>query len=186
MPSAHVRSIPAIREFRAAVQVFLEEAQASLETMRIELQRALEWIEHDRPQYWQMQQRRAYDLVASTRTALETCRMRTVAGRTPSCIEEQQAHAAAQRRLEHCREQIDRVRKWGLRLHHEANEFRGRLTGLRRMLEQDLPRLIALLERTAEILESYAEVPAPAPDESPRPKPSPPVPPPEGTAGGTE
>lgn len=158
--TANVRSIPAIRDFRAASQIFLDEAKAALDMIRMELQRAFEWIEHDRPQYWQMQQRRAFDLVAQTRTALETCLLRTVAGRQPSCIEEKQAHAAAKRRLEHCREQIERVKKWSIKLHHEANEFRGRMSGLQRVLEQDGPRLLALLQRLAEILEQYAEIPA--------------------------
>ncbi|MFV0445893.1 MAG: hypothetical protein ACK5Q5_20130 [Planctomycetaceae bacterium] len=163
--SANVRSIPAIRDFRAATQVFLEEAVASLDMIRLELQRAFEWIEHERPQYWQMQQRRAFDLVASTRTALETCLMRTVAGRQPSCIEEKQAHAAAKRRLEETRERIERVKRWGIKLHHEANEFRGRVANLGRTLEQDLPQLLALLDRSATILEAYAEISAASPEE---------------------
>lgn len=180
MPAANVRSIAAIREFRAAVQVFLDEAQGSLDLMRMELQRAFEWIEHDRPHYWEGQMRRAFDLVAQTRTALETCLMRTVAGHRPSCIEEKQAHAAAKRRLEHCREQINRVKQWTVRLHHEANEFRGRMASLQRALEHDVPRLLALLHQTAEILEQYAEIAPPNSDDqatptaSPRRSPSPP------------
>jgi hypothetical protein len=171
MPAANVRSIAAIREFRAAVQVFLDEAQGSLDLMRMELQRALEWIEHDRPHYWEGQMRRAFDLVAQTRTALETCLMRTVAGHRPSCIEEKQAHAAAKRRLEHCREQIDRVKKWTVRLHHEANEFRGRMAGLQRALEHDVPKLLALLQQTADILEQYAEIAPAVADDAAMPAP---------------
>lgn len=170
--SANVRSIPAIRDFRAATQVFLEEALSSLDMIRIELQRAFEWIEHERPGYWQMQQRRAFDLVASTRTALETCLLRTVAGRRPSCIEEQQAHAAAKRRLDECRERLELVKRWSIKLHHEANEFRGRIASLGRTLDQDLPNLLALLERTAAILEQYAEISAAPLDHDPQPSPS--------------
>jgi hypothetical protein len=162
--AANVRSIPAIRDFRSAVQVFLEEANGSLDMIRMGLQRAFEWIEHDRPQYWQAQQRRAFDLVAATRTALETCQMRKVAGRQPSCIEEKQAHAAAKRRLEECRERIERVKKWSIKLHHDANEFRGRMSSLGRALEQDVPKLLALLERSAAILEAYADIAAGEPD----------------------
>lgn len=164
MSSANVRSIAAIREFRAAVQVFLDEAHGALDQMRMELQRSFEWIEHDCPHYWEGQLRRAFELVSQTRSALETCQMRTVAGHRPSCIEEKQAHAAAKRRLEHCRDQIERVKKWTVRLHKDANEFRGRMASLQRMLEQDVPRLIALLQRSADILDKYAEVPAPVDD----------------------
>jgi hypothetical protein len=157
---ANVRNIDVVREFRAAVQVFLEEASGALQVIQMELQRAFDWIEHDRPHYWEGQLRRGFDLVAQTRAALSTCQMRTVAGHRPSCIEEKQAVAAAKRRLEHCQEQIARSKKWGVKIHHEANEFRGRMAALNRALEQDVPKLLALLERTATVLESYAEVSA--------------------------
>jgi hypothetical protein len=159
--SANVRSIPAVREFRAAVQVFLEEANGSLEMIQMELQRAFDWIEHEQPSYWQAQIRRAFDLVAQTRVQLNTCEMRTVAGRKPSCIEEKQAYAAAKRRLQHCQEQVERVKKWNIRIHHDSNEFRGRIASLRRALDRDVPKLLALLERTVRILEEYAEIAPP-------------------------
>lgn len=166
MPSAHVQSISVLRDFRAAARVFLEEAEGSLQMIHAELQRAFEWIEHDRPAYWQSQLRRGFDQVSQARAALETCLLRTVADHRPSCIEEKQALAAAKRRLDHCREQIERVKAWNIRLHHDANEFRGRMSALRRVLDQDVPRLIALLERTLTILEEYAEV-APPSEETP-------------------
>lgn len=160
MPGVNVRDIPAIRDFRAAVQMFLDEANAALQAIQRELQRAFDWVDHDRPHYWQGQLRRGFDLVAQTRIALTTCQMRTVAGRRPSCIEEKQAHDAAKRRLQHCQEQIERVRKWGIKIHHDADELRGRLATLTRCLEQDIPKLIALLDRTVTILDAYSETAA--------------------------
>lgn len=155
--SVNVRSIPAIREFRGAVQRFLEAAEAVLQALQMELQRSFDWIDHEQPHYWQAQLRRAFDLVAQTRVALTTCQMRTVAGRQPSCIEEKQAHEAAKRRLQRCQEQIEATKRWGLKLHNESDEFRGRLAALRRFLDHEMPQLLALLERSATILESYAE-----------------------------
>ncbi|MEZ6065319.1 MAG: hypothetical protein R3B90_06335 [Planctomycetaceae bacterium] len=156
--SANVRSIEAIRDFRATVQKFAEEVEGALEAVQIELQRAFDWIEHDRPHYWQLQTRRGFDLVAQTRVALSTCQMRKVAGRQPSCIEEKQACAAAKRRLEHCQQQIERVKHWNVKIHHDANEFRGRMGTFQRSLGQELPKLIALLTRTIDVLERYADV----------------------------
>ncbi len=156
--SANVLSIERIREFRNAVQRFLEELSRSLDSIKLELQRAFDWIEHDRPNYWKAQTRRAFERVAETRTALSTCLMRTVAGRRPSCIEEKQAHEAAKRRLQHCQNQIERTKQWGYKIRHEANDFRGRMAGLQRLTESDLPRLLALLDRTVAALENYAEI----------------------------
>lgn len=163
---ANVRSIPVIREFRGAVQLFLEEAQGSLDAIAMEMQRAFAWVEEERPHYWDSQVRRAFDRVAQARSALHTCTLRTVADHRPSCIEEKQELAAAKRRLEYCQEQTERVKKWAVKIRHEADEFRGRLSGLRRTLDNDVPKLLALLDQAAAALEAYADVnaPPPAPD----------------------
>lgn len=158
---AHVRDIDAIREFRAALVRFSEELAGTLDALRIELQRIAAWIEQDRPFYWTGQVRRAFDKVAETRTALTTCQMRTVAGRHPSCIEEKVACEKAKHRLQHCQQQVERVKRWEHKLAHDSDEFRGRLAGLQRLLEGDIPRMLALLEKISTILESYADVSPP-------------------------
>jgi len=168
--NAQVRSIPALREFKAALSVFRDDSSSAIDMMLMELHRAIDWIEHDRPAYWQSETRKAFELVASTRTALNTCLMRTVAGHRSSCIEEKQAHAAAKRRLQHCQEQLDRIRRWAIKIRHEVDEFRSRLSVLRRRLDGDLPKSILLLDRMAASLEAYsglgADVAAPRTDQS--------------------
>ena len=154
--TAQVRSIPAIRDFKAALTLFRDDSASAIDMMLMELHRAIDWIEHDRPAYWQNETRKAFELVAATRTALNTCLMRTVAGHRSSCIEEKQAHAAAKRRLQHCQEQIERVRRWAIKIRHEADEFRSRLAVLRRRLDGDVPKSILLLDRMASALEGYA------------------------------
>ena len=159
--SADITSIPAIREFKVALLKFQDEGRSSLELLQIEMQRVLQWDEHDRPAYWTAQIRRAFDLVAQTRSALRTCEMRSVAGRRPSCIEEKQAFAAAKRRLQHCEEQVRRVKRWGVKLHQERDDFRGRISALSRVVEQQIPQMTALLDRISTALEDYAEMTAP-------------------------
>lgn len=133
----------------------------------MEIQRALAWIEQDRPAYWTGEVRRAFDNVAATRVALNTCQLRTVAGRHPSCIEEKQAYERAKRRLQHCQDQVEQVKRWTVTIHHEADEFRGRLSSLRQVLDSGIPKTAALLERTLTALEAYAEMTAPLEEESP-------------------
>ncbi len=160
--NAQVRSIPAIREFKAALALFRDDSASAIDMMLMELHRAIDWIEHDRPAYWENETRKAFELVGSTRTALNTCLMRTVAGHRSSCIEEKQAHAAAKRRLQHCQEQLERVRRWAIKIRHEADEFRSRIAILRRRLDGDLPQSLLLLERMATALEQYAGLAAAA------------------------
>jgi hypothetical protein len=178
---AHVLSIPAVRDFQAALRRFRQELALSCETLTTEIQRGVAWIEYDRPAYWSAQTRKAFDGVAETRTRLNTCQLRTVAGRRPSCIEEKQAYEQARRRLQHCQEQVRRVQQWALKIHRESDEFRGRMARVRRLLDSDLPQMDALLERTLNALEGYAGMTAPAPAEVTPADESAPA---SGTAGG--
>lgn len=156
---ANVHSIPALRDLKVGVLKFQQEAQGGLDGAQMELHRLIEWIEQDRPAYWQAQTRRAFDLVASTRAALASCQMRTVGGHRPSCIEEKKAHAKAKARLEHCHEQLKRVQRWAVKLQREVDEFRGRMAAARRLVENQLPTTLATLDRSIAALEAYAEVP---------------------------
>lgn len=163
---ANVRNVDAIKEFRAALLVFIEDASLALQTLSMELQKSYEWIEHERPQYWSMQLKRGFDLVDQTRSAYNSCRMRTVAGHRPACLEEKQAMERAKRRLEHCQYQIKAVKHVANKLRQEADEFRGRLSRLLTMTEVDLPKASALLEKTIETLEQYAEISRPTTEDT--------------------
>ena len=171
--TANVRSLEAIREFKVALAVFEEEATAALETMQTEIYRAIDWLENDRPSFWQQQVRHGFDDVAEARTALETCRMRIVAGRKPSCIEEKQALRAAKHRLENAQEKIDVVRHWCINVRHETDEFKGRIGQLQRYLETDVPRLLATLQRMINALEGYVSIQTPNLQSTVEPSPAP-------------
>ncbi len=153
-----VTSIEVVKEFAPALACMQEELKRVLSAIQIEMQRALGWIEQDRPRYWQTQLKRAFDQVAETRTSLTSCQMRTVAGRHPSCIEEKVAHAAAKRRLEFCQDQIEVVKRWSVKLQHETDELRGRMAGVQRLAETDLTKSMALLANVVESLERYAGI----------------------------
>lgn len=157
---ANVHSIPALRDLKAGLLVFQQEAAGGLQSGQMELHKLIAWIEEDRPAYWQVQTRRAFDQVAATRSALASAQMRMVAGHRPSCIEEKQAHQKAKRRLEHCQERSQRVKRWAIKLQREVDEFRARIAAVQRVVEEGLPKAIAILDRSIAALEAYAEVPA--------------------------
>src|SRR5579871_1129836 len=100
--SANVQSIDAVRDVRLALMSFHERTNSALDELRTKIDRTMAWLEQDRPLYWRDQERRAYDRVATTRIAYETCKMKTVGGRHPECIEEKVAHQRAKERLELC------------------------------------------------------------------------------------
>jgi len=155
--SANVCSISAVASFRASLCTFDENALRVLNAIEQVAQGMLQWLEHDVPLYWRQQVRHCYDNVARTRASLDTCRMRTVGGRKPACIEEQMAFRAAKQKLRDAEEKIEIARKWANRIRREVDEYRGRVMKLKLCLECDVPRTIALLERILSSLEAYVE-----------------------------
>lgn len=158
---AQVWTLDALVEFRAALIVFLERAAGACGSLRQEVQRTMIWLEQEQPRYWQEQVRRAFDRVAGARTALETCRLRTVAGRRPACIEEQVALRRAKERLEYCQGQVEVTRRWAIKARDQSEEFMGRIGPLERALEYEVPQMLAALERMIAAIEAYADVQRP-------------------------
>ena len=155
--SANVQSVDAIKDVRNALIRFQERATSAMGDLRQKIDRTVAWLELDRPNYWQDQERRAYDLVASTRVAYETCKLRTVAGRRSDCIEEKKAFERAKMRMEYVREKQQSVRKWMVQSGKEANEYRSRTSNFIRTLENDVPLMIAQLGRMIDAIERYSE-----------------------------
>lgn len=154
---ANVHSVEAIKEVRTALILFQERATTAMGDLRQKIDRTMAWLELDRPGYWREQERRAFDLVASTRVALDTCRLRTVAGRRSDCIEEKKAFEKAKMRMEYVREKQQAVRKWMVEAGKEANEYRTRTSTFQRTLENDVPLMIAQLGRMIEAIEGYSD-----------------------------
>ena len=99
--------------------------------------------------------------------------VRTVAGDRPSCVEEEKAHRAAKRRLEAALVMPDRVRAVAIKVHRDVDEYRGRIAKLRQVLEGELPRTLALLERTHAALTAYLQTGDPSSMPSTSAEPSP-------------
>lgn len=155
---ANVRSLDALRDVRLALIAFQERASSALGSLRSRIDRTQQWLEQDRPIYWAEQERRAYDGVASARVAHDTCRLRTVGGRHPECIEEKVALQRAKARLEYCQQKVITVRRWVIEAGRQADDYRGRVGPLQRLLEEDIPKVLARVSRMIDALEAYAEV----------------------------
>src|SRR5579863_4033109 len=119
--------------------------------------RMLQWLEGEAVMLWRQQVRRCYDDVGRTRVALETCRRRSVGSNRPACLEELEAHRAAQRKLHEAQEKIEVVHQWAQKVRQQIDDYRGKAMGLRRALEGDVPRTLALLDRTVASLDAYVD-----------------------------
>jgi hypothetical protein len=73
--TARVASIDAVRAARAALIEFSAEVCAALDTLAIEAQRPLDWIERDQTHYWPRQVQARSDQLSEARLALQRCEL---------------------------------------------------------------------------------------------------------------
>lgn len=155
--SAHVTSVEAVTDFRAALQKFAADIRDALTSAELEIRRVVEWIENDRTRYWPRQLRRALDAVGEARTDLERCQLSIRTGDRRPCYEQKKALENAKRRLRTCEEKVETVRTWRRALHQESEEFRGQLARMAQFADQDVLRADSALQRMIKALDKYSE-----------------------------
>jgi hypothetical protein len=158
MPRANVRSLDSVQRFRPKVSQFEDDLGAALTSLRVEINRTLQWIDHDCPQYWQNQVRGGFDRVAEARTTLMRKQMITIAGHRSECIDEKKALAKAKQNLEIAQQKVQACRQWSIKAHHAADEYTARVGRVEQHVGRSLPRIKMMLDRMIAALEDYAQV----------------------------
>jgi len=162
MPEARITDVAVLADFRAALAEFALAARQGLIAIELEVRRALDWISNDRAVYWQSEVRRSTDILARAKDELAHSRtFKRIGDYTPSCVEEKKAVDIARRRLEHAEQKVAAVRRWALTAQRAVDEFQGPVQQLLGMLDGDVPRALATLERMSIALEKYAAIGAP-------------------------
>jgi hypothetical protein len=163
-PRANIRSLDSVRHVRPALIRFQDDACASISSLRQEVNRSLQWIDHDCPHYWQQQIRKGFDRVAEARTQLTRRQMMTIGDHRPDCIDEKKALAKAKRDLEIAQEKLRLCREWSVKMHRAADEYTRRLGQIEQAVNQRVPKMVALLDRIVTAIEAYTSSPAPTED----------------------
>lgn len=153
--SANISSVEAVTRFLAVLRDRKTRAENILSAHQQEMHRVIDWLEQELPFLWKQELRRRYDRVAMTRTEYENCKLRAMSGERPSCYEEKKAYDLAKQRLREAEEKIDVVQRWRIKFTQQAEESRGRLGKFQHVLEHDLEKTIALIERMVQSLEAY-------------------------------
>jgi exonuclease VII large subunit len=156
--AANVHSLDAIQAVRAALVVFRDDLDQAVSTIDVEMRRVLDWLEHDRPQYWKKQLREARDGVTEAQQALHRCLMYPINDERPACYEERAELKKAQARLAYCDEKSERLRHWIREVRHEMSEYQGRISQLKDVVEIDSPQAMAILDRLIERIQEYEAV----------------------------
>lgn len=152
---AKVQSIEALELVHDELVRFKQRSTDGVDELNGEIRRMIEWVEHDRPAYWKMKVRQAFDGVTEAKAAVHRCLMYPINDEQPSCAEEKAALKKAQAYLAYCEEKQRLVRRWSQTLRHELHEYQGRMAQMKSLVEMDIPRVISLIARQTEALDRY-------------------------------
>ena len=153
--AADVRSVDAVRAFKTDLIEFQSSLRQTLEILTDEVRRGVGWLESDRSAYWPAQTRKASDAVSAARNRLERCLLATQDQQRRSCYDETKALEQAKQRLAYTQQKVRVTRHWLQVVRQQVDEFQSRLARLDTIVENDLPRGIAMLEQLARTLDKY-------------------------------
>jgi hypothetical protein len=159
--SAHVTAIAAFNDLRQALVCFGEAAAEALSAAEAEIRRTAEWIE-DQLKSWEQEVRVAEDVVFQAKTELTRRKMMHFGDRRPDTTDQELALRKAQARLEHAEDQVKITRAWLREWPQAILDYRGPSGQLQGLLEGELPRACAFLDRKTASLEAYAGLTAPS------------------------
>jgi hypothetical protein len=155
-PVAKVTSIDVLPLLAAALQKFRSEGAGAVDDVASEVRRALEWIHHERKDFWTTELHRAEDALNQARVQLaKAMTMRRVGDDTPACIDEKRALERAKRRVETARRKLEAVRHWSVMLDRAADDFRRSHLQFNTWIDVDVSRAAAALNDMSESLVAY-------------------------------
>lgn len=152
--AADVRSIDALREFRADLVEYQGTLRQAVELLTVEVARGIGWFE-EQMTYWPAETRKASDNLAEARAALSRCMLTKGKERESACDDERQVFERAKARLSFAEQQIRVTKQWYAQVRHETDEFRNRVTRLLTLTDGDLPRALAALDAISQSLDKY-------------------------------
>lgn len=158
---ARVASLDRFQDFRAAYAKFGDAAQQILLGVEIEIRRMMDWLEKDQVAYWKGEIRRREDKVNEARGALHRKRITASFGNVAADTDELVALRRAQARLAEAEAKLREVKRWYLIVEQEISEYRGPAQQLSNILDADVPRALASLDRMMEVIESYLSLRVP-------------------------
>jgi hypothetical protein len=165
---AKVTAIDALQAMSVALERFRGDAVAALDELDMEIRRALEWIHHDRKDFWTEEVRRGWERTAEARLQLQQAQtFKSVGDHRDSCVDEKKALERAKRRLDVAQEKVVAVRHWRNVIDRAVNEYRAARAQLGNWLDADEPKAVAELRRMSQALSAY--VATEMPDDGPLP-----------------
>jgi hypothetical protein len=157
--SAQVQSLEKLLDFQASLATFAHHAQEALSSIDMDIRRTQDWLE-ERHQFWHAEVRRAEEEVFKAKQELARRRLMRIGDRPADTTEQEVNLARVMHRFNHAEQKRAACRRWLRDLPEAINEYQGRAVTYQTILESDVPRMSAFLDRKMDVLEAYAQVSA--------------------------
>jgi chromosome segregation ATPase len=161
--SADVRSIEGLRDVKAALAAFAEDARIALDDVAFEIRRMNEWVGSDMPQHWRGEQKRWEQKLAQARAELARKRLSGMnTDRKPDTSQEEKKVRQCEARIEEALRKQARCKQVIPELQRAIQEYHGPSMRLADQSSVHIPRALARLDRLMDAIEQYAQVTAPS------------------------
>ena len=159
---AEVHSIEALKDFRAVLALYSDDALAALGAVEAEIRRTSRWLQEDRPVYWQEQIKRRREQVASAKAEVFKRKLQKKPDYSPSMSEPLEALRRAEASLADAEKRMTLVKKWQSLFHQAMLEYHGSSQRLKDLAASDVPLALNVLTRIIDALEAYLRVAPPS------------------------
>ncbi len=163
---ADVQSIDALRDIRASLLTFLDDAKIALSDAEFDIRRTTEWLTNEQPMYWKGEIKHWYQKLTEAKADLARKKMAKFSDRQPDTIVEEKKVKRCEMMLEEAERKLKLCKTLIPELQHAIQEYRGQSMPLLGMVDNDIPRSAVWLDRLVESLENYLRL---APPETPKP-----------------
>src|SRR5688572_9771054 len=143
---ARVTSIDALREFKAALADFAEQAGLALSEAQSDVQRTIWWISNDRHAHWQREIRKRTDKLNQAKAELFKKQLESNDTRTSAVVERKNV-TKAQAALNEAEEKLRCVKKWSFALERELMLFRAGCGQVSGAVAGELPAAIGRMDK---------------------------------------
>ncbi len=165
---ARVKSIEVLEVIASALKTFRADSLSALDDLDIELHRALEWIHHDRTEYWKRELRLSEEKVTEAKLRLKQAETaRRMDDYRPDCVDEKRVLERAKQRFRVAEQKVKAVQTWTHTIDRAVSACQQARTQFVVWLDDDIPKGVASLKRMTGSLETYVALQVPVDPNAP-------------------
>jgi hypothetical protein len=166
---AAVQSIEALQDLRVALSVYAEDTLSTLSSVDMEIRRVVQWLQYDRPAFWQAQIKRRREEVAAAQAEVFRRKLAKTADYTPAFSEQKELLRRAEAHLRDAETRAALVKKWTSALPQAVLEYHASARRITDLSLGEIPRAVVKLTRMVEALEAYLREAPPSVGAAPPP-----------------